>query len=526
MIALDHETCYDVIRRRDARFDGRFYTAVTSTGIFCRPSCPARTPKKANVRFYPHAATASEAGFRPCRRCRPELATGHPEWNRRADLAGRALRAIEAGAVDRVGVRGLAADLGVSERHLRRELQREVGTGPLQLARARRLWLARLLLDQTNLTVTEVAFAAGFGSLRQFNDSVRAAFHAAPSELRRRPAAPSSSSGTGTGAGSGGAAPGSSTVSLELPCRGRLGWESLHRFFAARAIPGLEEVTDDGFRRHLGPAPSPAGDHPAGFNAGAPLGGAAVVGSDGGWLELRAPDDNALTLSVSLPDLSILADLLPVVRRVADLDTDLAPIEAHLRTDPELARRLDQVPLGRLPGPFDTFEVAVRAIVGQQVSVAGARTLLGGLLALVSATSNETGPTGFPTPDAVAATDLSQLGMPQRRRDTITTVARAVADGTVDLGPLGDGDVVRRQLLALPGIGPWTAGYISMRALGDPDGWPDADLVLCKSLRVAKQELARRAEAWRPWRAYAALVLWQTATTPDTATTPNGRDAA
>ncbi|MEM9133119.1 MAG: Ada metal-binding domain-containing protein [Actinomycetota bacterium] len=509
MIALDHETCYDVIRRRDARFDGRFYTAVTSTGIFCRPSCPARTPKKANVRFYTHAATASEAGFRPCRRCRPELAPGHPEWNRRADLAGRALRAIESGAVDRLGVRGLAADLGVSERHLRRELQREVGTGPLQLARARRLWLARLLLDQTTLTVTEVAFAAGFGSLRQFNDSVRAAFHASPSELRRHRAAPASG---------GDASPGG-TVSLELPCRGRLGWEALHRFFAARAIPGLEEVTDDGFRRHLGPtaAVTPGPATPAAVGAITPADG------DSGWLELRAPDDDALTLSVSLPDLSILADLLPVVRRVADLDTDLEPIEAHLRTDPELARRLDLVPLGRLPGPFDPFEVAVRAVVGQQVSVAGARTLLGRLLTLVSNTSAETGPTGFPTPDAVAATDLSGLGMPQRRRDTITAVARAVADGAVDLGPLSDGEQVRTRLLDVPGIGPWTAGYVAMRALGDPDGWPEADLVLCKSLGVTGQELARRAEAWRPWRAYAALALWQTA--DQAPTSPTAADA-
>ncbi len=505
MTALDHQTCYDVIRRRDARFDGRFFTAVTSTGIFCRPSCPARTPKKANVRFYPHAATASEAGFRPCRRCRPELAPGHPEWNRRADLTGRALRAIEGGAVDRLGVKGLAAELGVSERHLRRELQREVGTGPLQLARARRLWLARLLLDQTSLSITEVAFAAGFGSLRQFNDSVRDAFKASPSELRRRPAAPAQTDGGGRGDPIGG------TVSLELPCRGRLGWDALHRFFAARAIPGLEEATDDGFRRHLGPTGSTTG------GVGDP-----AASTDEGWLELRAPGDDALTLSVSLPDLSILADLLPIVRRVADLDTDLEPIEEHLRTDPELARRLDRVPLGRLPGPFDPFEVAVRAVVGQQVSVAGARTLLGRLLALVSATSPEIGATGFPTPDAVAATDLTELGMPQRRKDTITTVARAVADGAVDLGPNADSEEVATQLLALPGIGPWTAGYIAMRALGDPDGWPAADLVLCQSLGVTKQELADRSAAWRPWRAYAALVLWHTAhDTPTEPTTPS-----
>ncbi|MEM8926352.1 MAG: Ada metal-binding domain-containing protein [Actinomycetota bacterium] len=488
---LDHVQCYEAITRRDGRFDGRFYTAVTSTGIFCRPSCPARTPKRANVRFYRHAAVASEAGFRPCRRCRPELAPGHPEWNRRADLVGRALRAIDDGVVDQIGVSGLADRLGVSERHLRRELQREVGTGPLQLARTRRLWLARLLLDQTTLSITDIAFAAGFGSVRQFNDSIRQAFDAPPSELRRRHRGPSQ--------------PG--TVTLRLPCRGPLRWDALHRFLAARAIPGLEEATDTTFRRSIGEGWVEFGPAP-----------------ESGRLADGGPNNGALDVTCSLPDLRLLAEILPVLRRVADLDTDLAPIEQHLRGDPTLATRLDRVPLGRLPGPFDPFEVAVRAVVGQQVSVAAARTLLGRLLAIVHDHHGgaEMGVTGFPTPDAVAATPLDELGMPARRRATITAVAEAVADGTVDLGVHAEPTATAAALLDLPGIGPWTAGYVTMRALGDPDGWPDDDLVLVQSFGGTKRELAERAERWRPWRAYAALVLWSHPSPPSTTDQPQG----
>ncbi len=468
MTALDHKQCYDAISRRDARFDGRFYTGVTSTGIFCRPSCPARTPKQANVRFFAHAASASEAGFRPCRRCRPELAPGDPEWNRRADLVGRAIRAIDAGEVDRHGVAGLARQLGVSERHLRRELQREVGTGPLQLARSRRLWLARLLLDQTSLSVTDVAFAAGFGSLRQFNDSMRQAFDAAPSELRRRRGGPGSNSGQ---------------VTVNLSTRGRLGWPALHRFLVSRAVPGLEEYGEQTFRRRLAQ----------------------------GWFELAPGPDGTLAVTCASTELSALADVVPIVRRVADLDTDLEPIEEHLRRDPELARRLDQVPLPRLPGPFDPFEVAVRAVVGQQISVAGARTLLGRLVALVDEHGGTRGPLGFPTARSVAETPLDDLGMPAGRRRTITTLARAVADDDLTLGPHADVEATTEALLALPGIGPWTAGYIAMRALSHPDGWPDGDLVLARTLDLDKRALAERAESWRPWRAYAALLLWATA---------------
>ncbi len=465
---LDHETCYRAIQRRDARFDGRFYTAVTTTGIFCRPSCPARTPKSANVRFYPHAATASEAGFRPCRRCRPELAPGHPEWNRRADLTGRAITLIDEGLVDRVGVAGLARELGVSERHLRRELSAEIGTGPLQLARARRLWLARLLLDQTSLPVTDIAYAAGFGSLRQFNDSFQRAFDAPPSALRRRPGGPVNGSAHGP----------SEAVSLDLAARGPFGWEALHRFLAARAIPGLESSTPTSFRRRW----------------------------DDGWIELSATaDGSAVTLTCDPAALGALTTIVPVVRRVLDLDADLAPIAEALGGDPLLAERLDRVPLPRLPGAFDRFEVVVRAIVGQQVSVAGARTLLGRLVATCEGEAGR-----FPSPEAVAAADLDSLGMPGRRRATIQAAASAVVDGAIPLDATVDPDVLRAALEAIPGIGPWTAGYVAMRALSDPDGWPPGDLGLRRSAGLSATDLERRAERWRPWRAYAALHLWTT----------------
>ena len=477
---LDHEACYEAIRRRDARFDGRFYTAVTTTGIFCRPSCPARTPQATNVRFYSHAATASDAGFRPCRRCRPELAPGHPEWNRRADLAGKALALIEQGVVDTDGVSGLAERLAVSERHLRRELREVVGTGPTQLAQSRRLWLARMLLDQTNLSVTDVAFASGYSSIRQFNDAFRRAFDATPSSLRRRPDT---------------AATGATEVTLNLSCRGKAQWADLHRFLSARAITALEVAGDNYFRR----------------------------GVPGGWIELRgAEEDDRIVLNCALDRRDRVAQLVPMIRRVADLDTDLTPVAQQLSTDPELAARLSNRPLPRLPGAFDPFELAIRAVVGQQVSVAGAATTLGRLVELAAGlpetTAIETAAErpdqllpGFPTADQVAVAPLDQLGMPGKRRATVLALATAVAEGTIDLSPAADREQTTAKLLEVPGIGPWTAGYIAMRALNDPDGWPVGDLVLRNSLGVDAKTLEQRSEAWRPWRAYAAMTLWGTA---------------
>lgn len=464
---LDHEACYQAVRRRDRRFDGRFYTGVKTTGIFCRPSCPARTPRSANVEFYAHAAGALDAGFRPCRRCRPELAPAHPEWNRRADLANKAMALIEQGVVDQEGVGGLATRLGVSERHLRRELMNEVGTGPYQLAQVRRLWLARTLLDQTTLTITDVAFASGFSSIRQFNDAFAKAFATTPSEVRRRPAKPKAGIDEGSD--------GQHRVTLNLASRGPLRWDHLGPFLTARAIPGLESGGESGegqtFRRNV----------------------------EGGWVELSG-SESALQVTCSLAELGELSRLVPTIRMVADLDTDLDAVAEHLHADELLAGRA--VP--RLPGTFDRFELAVRAVVGQQVSVAGARTTLGKLLELVHPGPHER----FPTPGELLEAPLNELGMPSRRRETIRRLAEAVVDERVNLSSEAEPEATQSQLLAIPGIGPWTAGYITMRAFSHPDGWPANDLIVCRRAGLSGKDLDARAERWRPWRAYATLALW------------------
>lgn len=482
---LDHQACYQALRRRDSRFDGRFYTGVTTTGIFCRPSCPARTPKSSNIKFFHHAAAASEAGYRPCRRCRPELAPSSPEWNRRADLAGKALQLIDQGDLDRLSVKQVAAKLGVSERHLRRELQTAIGVGPHQLARTRRLTTARILLDQTSLPITDIAFASGFSSIRQFNDAFKETFDSPPSLLRSQPSQ------------RGGEAP--NEIVLTFTSRGESQWGELFSFFRARAIPGLEAV---------GPAaplvPSDLGEPDIStFQRGVP----------GGWIELSG-DNAGITLRCSLDKLDRVADLVYLVRRVTDIDTDLQPVTEHLAKDPLLADRLQSNLVPRLPGAFDRFEVAIRAIIGQQVSVAGARTTLGKLIALVD--NQHDRPTvpnlrpGFPTADEIATTSLDNLGVPSRRRTTVGALAVEVAEGRIDLSPASDADRTYQQLLDLPGIGPWTAGYIAMRALNNPNGWPADDLVVKKSLGLSTKELEQRSMRWQPWRGYAALLAWRT----------------
>ena len=483
----DHATCYAAVKARDGRFDGRFYTGVKTTGIFCRPSCPARTPKAANVTFFPHPASAVAAGFRPCMRCRPELTPHHTEWNRRADLTERALRAIESGAIDEIGVAGLANQLGVSERHLRREINAQLGTSPRQLAQLRRLRVARILLDQTQLPVTQVSWAAGFTSIRQFNDACKAAFGVPPSKLRRLPTPEGPAIDTPDSRCS------PMSVGITLQSSGGTGWGFTHRYLAARAIPGLESVSS---------AETPESNNPI-LRFARSLPGCRV--------EVSGPaNGDTLHLDFTGTDLRLLGRTIPVVRRVADLDTNLDPIRDHLRNDPWLAAILDAHQLPRLVGAFDGFEVGVRAIVGQQISVAGARTLLGRLLTLVSGAPGATHPepTGFPSPEAVAAADLSALGMPGRRKATITALAQAAADGQLDLSPNADPEQLAADLVRLPGIGPWTAGYIVMRATSAPDGWPPGDLGLRRTLGIPAPELERRAHRWQPWRAYAAMLLW------------------
>jgi AraC family transcriptional regulator of adaptative response / DNA-3-methyladenine glycosylase II len=463
----DPDRCYRAVRSRDARFDGRFVTAVRTTGIYCRPSCPAQTPKRENVLFFPHAAAAAAAGFRACKRCRPDAAPGSREWDVRGDLAARALRGIQSGVVDTEGVPGLARRLAVSERHLHRVLVAEIGVGPLRLARTRRAQTARMLVEHTALPLSTVAFSAGFASIRQFNEVMAAEFGCPPSELRRRPAGAVSGEATGT-------------LTLRLPMRLPFAVEPLLTFLGARAVPGVEELDGTVYRR--------------------------VV--DQSVVEIE-PAEAYLVARIDVDDVRRVASVVARCRRLFDLDADPHAVDETLRADPTLRAAVDAVPGIRVPGAVDGFELAVRAVLGQQVSVAAARTMAGRLVERCG--KPLTGPRGslthaFPDAAAVADADLDGLGLTGARTRTLRALARAVADDGLVIDPVADRDEVRRRLLALPGVGPWTADYIAMRALSDPDAFPATDLVLARALGPGG---AARAEQWRPWRAYAAMHLWK-----------------
>lgn len=467
---LDDERCYRAVSSRDARFDGWFYVGVLSTGIYCRPSCPAVTPKRANVRFYAAAGAAQTAGLRACRRCRPDAVPGSPQWNVRADVVGRAMRLIADGVVERDGVPGLARQLGYSERHLTRQLRAEVGAGPLTLARAQRASTARLLIETTTLPMAEVAFASGFASVRQFNDTIRTVFASRPTDLRRS---------TRTAP----AAPG--TLSLRLPFRAPLDVESLLTFLAARAVPGIEEGSGTAYRRSL--------RLPHGH---------AVVG-------LR-PAGRYVACTLRLSDLRDLAVAVQRCRGLLDLDADPVAISEALGTDPWIGGLVRAAPGRRLPGAVDATEISVRAVLGQQVSVAGARTLAGRLVQCMGSLLPEADGTVthvFPTPEAVAGAPDAVLAMPASRRRTVRGLAAAIAQGRVVLDPGVDRAAARRSLLELPGVGPWTASYICMRALGDPDVFLSTDLGVLKAMAGLKipDEVP---ENWRPWRSYAVMHLW------------------
>ncbi|MFG1654407.1 DNA-3-methyladenine glycosylase 2 family protein [Micromonospora sp. NPDC049275] len=488
---MDFERCYRAVDSRDQRFDGWFYTGVTSTGIYCRPSCPATTPKRRNVRFFPSAAAAQGAGLRACRRCRPDAAPGSPQWDVRADVVGRAMRLIADGVVDRDGVPGLAARLGYTERHLHRMLRAEMGAGPLALARAQRAQTARILIETTGLGMAEIAFAAGFGSVRQFNDTVREVYASAPSELR-------------TARGRHLAAVGAGTITLRLAYRPPLHARALLDFLALRALPGVEEVRDGTYHRGLR---LPHG-----------VGQVALT-----------PADGHVAATLRLADLRDLAPAVARCRRLLDLDADPVAVDATLAADPALAPVVAAEPGIRVPRAVDGFEMAVRAVIGQQVSVTSARTTLTRLLTHpvdheVDEVDGDRAPgqphdqrdglRGFLSPEEVLGLPDSAFGMPVRRRETIRGLALAVADGTVDLAPGGDREETVRRLLALPGIGPWTARYLAMRALGDPDVLLDTDLAIRRgaaALGLPDTTLTAHAERWRPWRSYATIRLWRAA---------------
>ncbi len=480
---LDREHCVRAVQSKDARFDGWFFTAVLTTRIYCRPSCPVVPPKPENMTFYPSAAACQQAGFRACKRCRPDTSPGSPEWNQRADLVARAMRLISDGVVDREGVPGLAARLGYSPRQVERQLLAELGAGPLALARAQRAQTARLLIETTALPMAEIAFAAGFSSIRTFNDTVREVFALSPSELRdRRPKSAHHAPGA---------------LTLRLPFRAPLNPDNLFGHLAATAVPGVEEWRDGAYRRTL--------RLPYGHGIAA-----------------LAPKPDHIACRLTLSDLRDLPVAISRCRRMLDLDADPVAVDDRLRTDPFLAPLVDKAPGRRVPRTVDEAEFAVRAVLGQQVSTAAARTHAARLVTAHGTPVDD--PEGglthlFPSPEALAEVPPDSLAMPRTRRTTFTTLVGQLADGTLHLGVESDWAEARAKLLALPGFGPWTVDVIAMRALGDPDAFLPTDL----GIRRAAQELGlpgtpaaltARAAAWRPWRAYAVQYLWATDSHP------------
>lgn len=495
VVVTGEDAKYEAVRGRDARFDGEFFFAVSTTGIYCRPSCPAVTPKRENVRFYATAAAAQAAGFRACRRCRPDAVPGSPQWNARADAVGRAMRLIADGVVDREGVTGLATRLGYSTRQVQRQLNAEVGAGPVALARAQRAHTARVLLQTTHLPAAEVAFAAGFDSVRQFNDTIRAIYAATPTQLRTaRPKAPTSPAADGH-------IRGNSTeggIPLRLAFRGPYAAAAIFDYLGRRAIAGIEEVTGaPGVRTYRRTLRLPTA--PAIAEVYERLGS----GGQGGWLEC----------GLHLGDLRDLTAGIQRMRRLFDLDADPYAVTETLGSDSVLGPLVQARPGLRAPGAADSEELAVRAVLGQQVSVAAGRKLGAALVAAYG--EPLPAPSGalthlFPRVADLADEPLADLGMPESRRATLRALGTALADGTLRIDPGVDRDQAEQDLLALPGIGPWTAGYIRMRALGDPDVLLAGDVAINAGM-LRTGAAAADAHGWQPWRSYAMHHLWNSA---------------
>ena len=486
---------HDVYERarlsRDARFDGQFFVGVKTTGIYCRPICPANAPKKENVTFYPSAAAACEAGFRPCLRCRPECAPGTPAWRGTSTTVRRGLRLIGDGALDDGSIEQLADRLGVTSRHLRRLFTKHLGASPLAIAHTQRLHFAKRLIDQTDLPMTEIAAASGYGSIRRFNDAFRNTYNRTPRELRKRRRDLVQTAGV---------------LTVRLPWRSPYSWESIIQFLEVRATPGVEQVVDGRYLRTVS------------------------FGGNAGVLECGADEaQDSLKLTIhGVPT----AGLLPVVQKVRemfDVDAPVADIADVLGTDSQLKKALAIYPGIRVPGAWDGFELTVRAILGQQVSVKAATTMAGRIAARYGTKTSDSlsfplfsdsekrgkdklSLVLFPTADKLSRARFNGIGLVQSRIDTIRRVAKAVCDGSVTFDNAQSPEELRKSLVALKGIGDWTAQYVAMRVLKDPDAFPASDLGLLKAVGesgvAGVKNLQNRAEAWRPWRSYAAMLLW------------------
>jgi AraC family transcriptional regulator of adaptative response / DNA-3-methyladenine glycosylase II len=490
----DAQTCEQARRSRDPRFDGLFYTAVLSTRIYCRPVCPAPMAKR--VVYYPSAAAAEAAGYRPCLRCRPELSPGDGAWRRGDEVVARALKLIDQGVLDEAPLATLAARVDIGERQLRRLFVDRLGVPPTGVQGTRRLLFAKQLLTESALPVTEVALAAGFGSLRRFNAAFLEAYRMAPRDLRKQRAE----------------VPGE-TLTLRLGYRPPYDFAAMLDFLRGRALPGVEVVDGDSYSRVIGPAEAP------------------------GWLRVspwpvgsRYTDEHALKLELHGARPAQMLDIVNRLRRMFDLDADPQAIAEALSTDARLRPLLKRRPGLRVPSGWDGFEIAVRAIIGQQISVAGARTLASRLSQRFGQPLPAPFAAGlvhlFPTPEALADADLAAIGLTRARAETVRTMARALLDGRVDFRAERTLDDFTARWVELPGIGPWTAHYIALRALGHPDAFPADDLVLQRAVpndgsRMSAKALTARSEAWRPWRAYSVIQLWK-----DSMNVPKAKAAA
>ncbi|WP_293319739.1 AlkA N-terminal domain-containing protein [Phenylobacterium sp.] len=494
LMDLDDDACYRALSMRDARLDGKIFVGVRTTGIYCRPICPARTPLRRNVTFYASAAAAQEAGFRPCLRCRPETSPDLGAWRGSSNTVARALAMIEDGALDAGDVEGLADRLGVGGRQLRRLFKQHLGASPVAVAQTRRVLLAKQLICDTTLPMAEVALAAGFGSVRRFNETFQQLYARAPAELRRRQR-PEVSAEDGGG------------VVLRLAYRAPYDWAGMLDFLALRAVPGVEAVSGGRYRRTLS------------------------VDGTAGLVTVGPGPGETLEVCAQFPRLQVLPQVIARVRRVFDLGADPAQVNAHLSLDPHLAPLVAQRPGLRAPGAWDGFELAVRAVLGQQITVAGARALAGRLAAehgevLPAALAGEGLSLLFPTPQALARIDPETLPMPRARGRALVGLAAAAAADPDLFAPRGSLEGAVARLKALPGIGEWTAQYIALRQMREPDAFPHGDIGLMRAMagpdgqRPSAAELLARAEAWRPWRAYGALHLWASEGLAPTAETP------